>query len=310
MADLFPSLTAGQAVELWAWCQAVLGPCEVISDHSREHPGQRASLARLRSPRGRCLVKLHRDRSHWESETHAYEHWAPAFGKAAPWLLAVRESEPLALIFSELPGNILEDSPVSADEELSIWRGAGKALAGLHGLGPGESFGPVHRDGSSVGRPVEDACEYLQAELEGWLARGQRGGFLSPAELAVVQAALEQIPAFRGERPVPCHRDYCPANWLVQAGAWTGVIDFEFSYWDVRTADLSRFPSFDWIRRPALLGAFLEGYGWKGSAAAQQQLWVSQVLYALTAVVWGSENEYFGYAGDGRKALNVLGGMS
>jgi Ser/Thr protein kinase RdoA (MazF antagonist) len=171
----------------------------------------------------------------------------------------------------------------------------------------GEFFGPVHRDGSPASQPVSDPCDYLRAEFEGWLERGQRGNFLDSAEMATIQQALARLPAFAGEHPVACHRDYCPANWLVQAGAWTGVIDFEFSYGDVRSTDLSRFPGFDWIDQPGLLESFFEGYGRKFSAAEEQQIWVSQVLFALTAVVWGCENDYFGFAGDGRRALEFLG---
>ena len=295
------------AADILRWCTLVLGPCEFVSDPSREHPGLRASIYRLRTPAGNCCVKLHRDPMHWESEVHAYEHWAPAFGAFAPRLLAVRAEEPLALIISELPGEVLEDAQVSPSAETEIWRSAGRALADLHNLEPGGYFGRCHRDGSPAGTPIPEAQEYIRLEFETWLERAARGGYLSPAEWAIVRSAQALIPAFAGERPMPCHRDYCPANWLVQNGAWTGVIDFEFSYWGVRSADFTRFPSFDWILKSGLMEAFFEGYGRVISAAEEQQRLVSRVLYALGAIVWGSENQYNVYAGEGRQALLHLG---
>src|SRR5512146_3170758 len=95
--------------KLLTWLATVLGPFEVVSDHSREHAGQRASAIRLRTPAGEGFAKLHRDRAHWENEVHAYERWAPAFGGLAPRLLAVHEEEPLAVVIGALPGTVLED---------------------------------------------------------------------------------------------------------------------------------------------------------------------------------------------------------
>ena len=80
------------------------------------------------------------------------------------------------------------------------------------------------------------------------------------------------MQAFAGERPVPCHRDYGPANWLVtDDGVWAGVIDFEFAYWDVRVADFSRYPDWEWIHRPNLLDAFFDGYGRRLTPKEEQQ---------------------------------------
>jgi Ser/Thr protein kinase RdoA (MazF antagonist) len=130
---------------------------------------------------------------------------------------------------------------------------------------------------------------------------------LTGEELTVVNAAIERLPVFAGERPVPCHRDYGPANWLVTPdGVWTGVIDYEFSHWDVRTADFARYPNWEWIDRPELIDAFFDGYGRTFTPDEDQQILVAKVLYALGAVVWGMENSYFGFAAEGRRALHSL----
>lgn len=293
--------------QVLSWCASVLGPIEVESDRSESHPGDRAAACRLRTPSGYCYVKTYRDPSHWECEVHGYERWAPAFRGFAPRLLAVRDEEPLALVVSELPGEILEGVGLPAAQERAVWRAAGQALVGLHDLAVGEWFGPCRRDGTCAGTPIYDAREHVSADLDGWVDRGIRTGCLGDDELAIVRAARGIVPAFEGERPVPCHRDYCPANWLVVEGSvWAGVIDFEFARWDVRVADLTRYPDWEWIRRPDLVEAFFEGYGRSFTPKEEQQRLVAHVQYALSAIVWGEESSYHGFAEEGRQALKRL----
>jgi hypothetical protein len=81
------------------------------------------------------------------------------------------------------------------------------------------------------------------------------------------------------------------------------VIDFEFSGWDVRAADFSRHPGWDWLDAPARLEAFCEGYGLQFNPEEEARQRVARVQYALGAVVWGMENSYFGFAAEGRRAL-------
>jgi len=294
--------------EVLSWCASELGPIEVVSDSSRKHAGLRAAAHRLRISSGGCYVKTHRDRSHWENEVHAYEQWAPAFGDFAPRLLAVRSEEPLALVISELPGKVMEEVQLTSSQARTAWHTAGQALAALHNLAVGEYFGPCRRDGSCAGNPVSDARQYVSASFDDLLERGLKGGFLSDDERAVVHAACALLPAFEGVRPVPCHRDYCPPNWLVsREGAWTGVIDFEFSGWDVPAADFTHYPNWDWIDHPDLAEAFFEGYGRSFTPREEQQRLLAHTQYTLGAIVWGMENSYFGFAADGRQALKYIG---
>ena len=130
---------------------------------------------------------------------------------------------------------------------------------------------------------------------------------LDADERATIQAAYDLIPAFEGERPLPCHRDYCAANWLVgKEGTWAGVIDFEFAHWDVRVADFSRDPNWSWIRRPDLVEAFQEGYGRTLTPTEQQQLLVAHAEYALGAILWGHEHAFYGFEREGRESLAHL----
>lgn len=297
-------------VELRTWCEDHIGAFEFLSDHSREHPGLRAGALRLRARTGDFYLKIHRERAGWEQEAHGYERWAGAFGSCAPRLAGVRGEPPLAVLVSALPGRPLEEAALSAEQEIAVWRAAGRALAGLHALPPGASFGPCRRDGSPIGMAVTDAPLYMRAELEGWLARGLRGGWLDNAEQDFLRGALDLAAAFAGVRPTACHRDYCPANWLVNAASeFCGVIDFEFAYWDAPSADFTRDATWRWMERPELQRAFFEGYGRSLSAAEERQLFYSRVVYAAGALAWGMENEYFGFAREGRAALARLARM-
>lgn len=291
-----------------AWVAQACGPYELISDGTKDHPGRRSITSRLRLASGGCYLKIHRDPSLWAADVHGHQHWAPAFHSFAPRLLAVRDQEPLALLFSELPGLPLEQVSLSRPRQRAVWRSAGQALAGLHALEVGAFFGPCNRDGSCPGEPVADAIAYLASEMDHWLELGERLGAFSPEERSILRSAGALLPAFDGERPLPCHRDYCPANWLVdERGRWSGIIDFEFSRWDVRCADFTRYPAWEWMDRPDLIAAFFEGYGRPRSPAEEQQILYGYVLYAAAAVAWGIDTSYAGFAAEGRLALKRLG---
>ena len=303
---IIPAADFGRAL---SWSASILGPVEVLSDHSKEHGDHESATCRLRTATGCAYLKIHHTRAHWNNEVHAYEHWAGVFGDFAPRLLAVHEGEPLALLISELPGQIVEDLPLPAAQQQAIWRAAGAALRPLHQLGVGESFGPCRRDGSCVEATTPEASEHVAARYQQQIELAIKRDLLTPAELATLRAAGELIPAFRGERPVPCHRDYCAANWLINdQGTWSGIIDFEFAYWEVRAADFSRDPNWNWLRRPDLMQAFFEGYGQPLTAREQQQLCVARAEYALGAILWGHANAFFGFEREGRQALAYLAG--
>ena len=293
--------------EALAWCRSVLGPVEVMSDASKLHGGHESSTRRLRTRDGFCYLKVHQTPAPWNNEVHAYERWAGAFGPFAPRLLAVRDQAPLALVTSELPGRILEDLPLPPAQERAIWQAAGAALAPLHALGPGEGFGPCRRDGSCAEALPQDAVDYVSQRFNSQIEKAAAGGYINRDELAILRAAYALAPAFEGERPLPCHRDYCAANWLVgPAGAWAGVIDFEFAYWDVRAADFTRDPNWSWYRRPDLLEAFLEGYARSFTPAEEQQLLVAHGEYALSAILWGRDFAFYGFEQEGRESLAHL----
>lgn len=293
-------------VELLNWCRTKVGPCELLVDDLRLHG--RTSVCRLRTTWGHCFLKIYADSQYWSCEVHAYEAWSSAFGSRCPELLAVRTEFPLALLVSELPGRSMSEAILTREQQEEAWFTAGHYLAALHALDVGTFFGPCGRNGEPLTEPVVNAQIYVEKELNSWKERGQKANCLSRRELAVVQEACDQLSsAFAGECPVPCHRDYCPVNWLVDAaGDWLGVIDFEFAYWDVRVADFSRYPEWEWIHQPHLLQALFRGYGKRPGTREEMQLLLAHVQYALAAVVWGHEAEFYGFADEGRQALALL----
>jgi aminoglycoside phosphotransferase len=292
------------------WCTSVLGPVEVMCDYSKPHGGHESSTRRLRAPLGFCYLKVHQSRTHWHNEVHAYERWARAFGDFAPRLLAARDEAPLALLVSELPGQIVENTRLTPSQEQAVWRAAGAALVALHDLGPGECFGPCLRDGTWADAFPQDAREYVSKRFKSQIERAIHTGYINNDELATLQAAYDLIPGFEGERPLPCHRDYCAANWLIsQEGTWAGIIDFEFAYWDVRVADFSRDPNWSWIHRPDLVDAFFEGYGRSLTRLEEQQLLVAHAEYALDAILWGHDHAFYGFEQEGRASLIHLASL-
>ena len=295
---------------LRAWCTALLGPFEVVRGTQR--PDARSGVSRLRTRNGHCYLKVHRDPAMWANEVHAYEQWAPAFGPYAPPLLAARDEPPLALLIGELEGQVLENVQLPVERERAAWRAAGEMLTGLHALPGGDFFGPCARDGTppegaTHAGPTGAAVEYITADLAREIEGATRDGLLDAAEQATMHAALERAAVFRGERPVVCHRDYNPYNWLVAPdGTWTGVIDFEFAHPDVRVAEFCRYPDWEQIERPDLVEALLEGYGRPLTPREEAQCLVARAQYALSAITWGSSASYHGFVAEGRRALALL----
>jgi Ser/Thr protein kinase RdoA (MazF antagonist) len=213
----------------------------------------------------------------------------------------------LAFVVSELPGQIVERTPLPPAQGRAVWRAAGAALVPLHDLGRGEFFGPCRRNGTPAEEHPQDARDHVFERFESQIESAIRGGYVDEDEQATVRAACDLVPTFAGERPIPCHRDYCAANWLVSdEGTWAGVIDFEFARWDVRVADLTRDPDWAWVYRPDLYDAFLEGYGRSFTPTEEEQLLVAHAEYALSAILWGRDNEFYGFEREGRDALARL----
>ena len=284
-----------------------MGAVETVSDHSRSHGGHTSSTQRIKTSQGFAYLKIHTSKSNWEAEVHGYEQWSAAFGAACPQLLAVADGSPLAVVVSELPGEILEDKTMDPEQERAVWGAAGAALVALHDLESGTHFGETDRHGLPREGAPTDGVECIRRRFSEQLGRAVEASCLTDSELDTIHAASDLIPSFEGERPTACHRDYCAANWLVDGeGAWVGVIDFEFSRWDLRVADLTRDAHWSWIRRPDLIDAFFEGYGNRPLGRGEEQMLVAHTEYAMGSILWGRENAFYGFEQEGRDALAHL----
>jgi Ser/Thr protein kinase RdoA (MazF antagonist) len=291
-----------------AWCDERIGPYDADERDPRFHG--RTTVIRIRRGRERLYLKIYEEQEGFEAEVHAYEQWTQAIAPHAPTLVAARKAYPSALLLSALPGISLGRAGLSMSQQEQVWETAGHVLAVLHNQAQGRFFGACQRDGSPAGPEITDAVAYVSCELEREAQCGIENSYLTADELAVIERARALLPAFAGERPVPCHRDYIPVNWIVSpAGAWVGVIDFEFSRWDVRVSDLARYPDWQWLTQPNLVQALLRGYGWELTPQEEQQLLVTRVVYAVSAIVWGSQAAYHGFVREGREALRHLSGL-
>lgn len=291
--------------DIFSWCALIIGPFDVLYGDERFHG--RHSVFQIQSQTDRLYLKVHRDRNAWESEVYAYDQWPPAFERRMPRLLAIHEDEPFALLLSELPGEVMEKCPLTREQEERAWHAAGQVLAALHGLGEGDAFGPYKREKTNTQAPVRNAVTYIRTDLVRQGEACRMAGLLDRKERDVVEAALEHTSVFAEEPPVPCHRDYHPANWIITAdGVWGGVIDFEFARWDVKVADFSRYPNWEWMYRPELLEAMFDGYGRRLTSNENRQLVVARVQYALSAITWGYEHSYVGFVEEGRQAIKHL----
>jgi Ser/Thr protein kinase RdoA (MazF antagonist) len=282
---------------LLAFATQVLGQCEPVADCSWGH---RMSLVMsLRDGSGvTWFVKQHHDRERYVAEVFAYRRWVPALAGRAPQLRASDDSLQ-AVILSAVPG----DSPpwpaavMNGDDneghsaELAIHHGAGVVLRQLHDSQPPRPWD----DFASAKAEEFDQLAPLAAEL------------LTPRELAAARSQVDELAGQPWPVKVPCHRDYTPRNWLVDAGT-VYIVDFEWSRLDVWASDMARLHLGIWTTRPDLRDAFLSGYGRELNDADRAILHGCAVLTAVWMLVKAHENRQPSFEDGSRKALqSVIG---
>jgi len=295
---------------LRAWCESVVGPFLVLSEHGHTH-GE-AQVWRLRACGKTVYLKIHRQAGKWAGEVHAYEcGWASCFGDHAPHLLAARAEEPRAVLLTELPGAPMEQVTLSPQQEIAAWKAAGRALAPLHTL-TNDWFGACRCDGSpQQGTPPTSPVRFVLTSIEDGIQRCLRAGVLSCDEEAFARACLAAgVDAFAGEKAVPCHRDYGPRNWIVTRddGVWRGVIDFEHARWDVRARELCRWWDREFLGRPNLVDAFFAGYssGERPRDTLLAQIQTMRLINALGGISWSVEHDDIPFLALNRATLTRL----
>nr|WP_276600351.1 MULTISPECIES: phosphotransferase [unclassified Nannocystis] len=165
---------------------------------------------------------------------------------------------------------------------------AGRFLRALHEL-PAADDDPM---------PLVDAIAARQSE---WHARAR--DLLTPAERDALQRLAARRDAFAGVRRVPCHRDFTPDNWLLDADGLC-VLDFEHARLDAPEADLVKLCADVWPDRPDLAEAFFAGHG-PLTPDATARLDVLLALHAAATLAWAERHDDPAFRALGRRALAV-----
>lgn len=231
---------------------ALLDVCRKLVDPNAQpitlHAGHNNTFTlRAATAAGPVIVKPHRSYDRHRQETNAYLNWTPAVRDVAPRLLAVSD-DPLAVVLTVLPGQLLADTTLSPSAEAEAHRQAGAILRGLHQAAP------------ATNQP--NMTEWLSERAEFWLSRARN--FLAAGQQAEIRAHMRALRTLGPLPAVPCHLDYTPRNLLcrtVQNKPSVGVIDFEHARLDLAARDLVRMATRVWPQRDDLRQAFLRGYG-------------------------------------------------
>jgi Ser/Thr protein kinase RdoA (MazF antagonist) len=278
--------------EVIDYAERVLGPCELVRDHSWAH--QMSSVLRLRDANGtHWFVKQHADRDRYEAEVQAYCEWVPALGSNAPSLRAVDDGL-AAIILTSVPAEpapwpALDASALSGADrqaEQTLQCEAGRLLRRLH-----DAKGPLQWDDFGAAKIEEFAR--LQPHAARWV---------STRVLALARREVARLDGYACPGRVPCHRDYTPRNWLVGDGVQY-VIDFEWARLDVWISDLARLHIGIWADRPDLRDAFMAGYGREVSEADRAILHGCAVLTAVWQLAKADETRQRSFVDGSRKAL-------
>jgi hypothetical protein len=281
--------------ELLAFARQVLGPSELVADCSWKH--RMSSVVSLHDMGGATwFLKQHHDRERYLAEITAYRRWVPALAGRAPRLRAFDDSLQ-AVIVSAVPGELPPWPAASADDDGSEERIADAAIQ--------QSAGALLRqlhDGQPA-LPWDDFGSAKAAEFD--QLRPFAAGLLTSHELATARSQVHELAGQPCPVRVPCHRDYTPRNWLVDAGT-VYVVDFEWSRLDVWVSDLARLHLGIWPARPDLRDAFLNGYGRELTDADHAILHGCAVLTAVWMLVKAHESHQPSFEEGSRTALRRL----
>ncbi len=280
-------MTAG----LLDYAEQVLGPCELVKDCSWEH--RMSSVLRLRDTSGGTwFLKHHRDRERHDAELLAYRKWVPALGSRAPRLRAFDASLATVILSAvpgvpaPWPGQEVSGPAPERSAERAMQRQAGALLRRFHD--------------SQTALPWKDFGLAKIEELD--RLKPLAAGLLTAREMAFAQAEVAALGGIACPGMVPCHRDYTPRNWLVDAGTLS-VVDFEWSRLDVWISDLARLHLGAWTNRPDLQEAFLSGYGRNVSDTDRRILRGCSVLTAVWLLVKARETRQPSFEDASRTAL-------
>lgn len=272
----------------WQFLGSTHGPCRVwkVSGHE---------------PGAAVVVKQFRNDRAFAQERDAYARWLSHLPEETAGLVAVLPAPVRALLLRPLPGEALVTGRVRESVEQTAHLRAGAFLRALHAL-PDVDHDPL---------PLRAA---VQRRYAAWLARvSPRLTVIEANHLRGLGEALDAAPGlFARARRVPCHRDFTPANWLVDGPVVDGqisridgffVVDFEHAKLDCPLLDLVKLWTEVWGERPDLEAAFFAGYGRTLGPDERLELQVLAAMHAMATVAWAHDHADPAFATLGARAL-------
>ncbi len=283
--------------ELRAFAADALGSIRDVVDRSRSF-GRRSATWKITVRDGEAFyLKRHEERRLFETELIVYTKWLPKLLAAtelnSPSLVAVSQDLG-ALLLTEAPGEILEETDASTEDQIAMYCAAGRVASQIHQLDvdPHEA-GPERLYDSLIWeRYLAAAVPYLDAGTLRWIER-----------------TVADDDLFHGLDIVPTHADFSPRNWLIARDGPAvsfGLIDWERAragYWP---EDAQRLAFDYWLKEPRLREAYFEGYGRMPTLAEERQMNLICLANALGTVSWATEREDFEFAEFGRRTIELL----
>lgn len=225
----------------------------------------------------------------------ACREWAPRLPVNVPALVAVSDESVKTLIFSEVPGEVMEGLELPHSIELDVYRQAGAAARALHSL--------PHDAPSSF-----DAAADFQASFEKYCSLAD--GLLAPATIEwALGRAKDAAALFRGLSLVPCHRDLSPRNWLVDVRdgrPFFSLIDFERARPDLALFEFQRMWPDHFRHEPERQAAFFDGYGLPLSDRETTIMNLLVLRTSIATVWWARQNEDSEFERTARSRIEAL----
>jgi Ser/Thr protein kinase RdoA (MazF antagonist) len=268
--------------EVLAAARRLIGPFEVVADHSWTELGLAVVVEVMTGAGDARIVKAHSDDVRHVIEVAAYERWVPAIADRAPRLLAVDRSC-RAVVLSKL-----DAGPPADDLAPEVYRDAGALLRRFH-----EAAAPTIGEGWAAGR---------LDNLREWIDR-MPAALVDDDDVAWVEAEAAVLRSLPAPACVPCHGDWQPRNWRVDAAGRVFTFDFERARPDWWIHDIQRMWWREWIDRPERRAAFLDGYGRELDETELAGLRARSAIGHLVQIVWATEHRDLAFAEDGRANL-------
>lgn len=274
-------------VNIVACAERHMGSLTMAADHSSPH-GEGVVVEVETADRRRCFLKSHYKPRNYEVELETYRTVIPYLQEAAPKLLAFDDEYHL-LVLSALPGT-RADRVGCAANKVSVHRHAGELLRKFHSAVPAVS--------------VPDWAGQQRRLLEEWIGRDLRG-VLHGHEIDYARSIMSTDSRKQSVEAVWAHRDWGPRNWIVN-GDLVYAVDFEHARRESWVADLVRLWWGEWVGRPDLQAAFLEGYGHCPSPGDMERLSVISVVTHISTIVWALNEGAVDVGTKARRSLETM----